>query len=248
MTPHVVADVGNSRIKWGFCLPDDLIVMQSHPPEDTDVWQKRFDSSHLAPGSLWVLAGVHPARRDRFANWLRERGQQVHIVTHPRELPLRTRLPEPEKAGIDRLLNAVAVTRRRPPGRPAVIVDAGSAVTVDYVDESGAFAGGAIFPGIRLMAKALHDYTALLPLIELPDDVPDAPASATVPAMQAGVYGAVAGGISRLVAQYRSLSAEPPTVFLTGGDWALLRSTFPDAVFAPTMTLDGLRWTAETLS
>ncbi|MEK7734665.1 MAG: type III pantothenate kinase, partial [Pseudomonadota bacterium] len=50
-----------------------------------------------------------------------------------------------------------------------LLVDAGSAVTVDYVDQDGAFCGGAILPGLRLMAKALHDYTALLPLIEVED-------------------------------------------------------------------------------
>src|SRR5205085_7856667 len=109
--------------------------------------------------------GVHPARRQRLADWLLARGDEVEVVVSPGRLPLATALPQPEKAGIDRLFNAVAVNSRRRPNAAAVVVDAGSAVTVDLVDEHGVFRGGAILPGLRLMAQALHDYTALLPAV-----------------------------------------------------------------------------------
>ena len=92
----------------------------------------------------------------------------MRVLQYAGELPLRVELEKPDHVGIDRLLDAVAVNSRRAPGVPAVIIDAGSAVTVDLVDGAGAFRGGAILPGLRLMAKSLHDYTALLPLIELP--------------------------------------------------------------------------------
>jgi type III pantothenate kinase len=248
MTPHVVADIGNTRIKWGRCSPDAVTETASLPPEDDAAWQEQFDAWRIARGSEWVLAGVHPARRDRLADWLGEHGQMVRVVTHPSELPLRTLLAQPEKAGIDRLLDAVAANRRRATSHGAVIVDAGSAVTVDWLDETGAFAGGAILPGFRLMTKALHEYTALLPLIYPPGDVPRLPGTTTVAAMEAGLFWAVAGAAESMIRCYQAQSAPPINVFLTGGDGPLLHRVFPDALLWPAMTLDGLRWTAETLS
>ena len=82
-------------------------------------------------------------------------------------MPLEVELEHPDKVGIDRLLNAVAANRRRQEHVAAILVDAGSAVTVDYLDGNGVFRGGAIFPGFRLMARALHDYTALLPIVDI---------------------------------------------------------------------------------
>jgi type III pantothenate kinase len=247
MTPHVVADIGNTRIKWGRCSPDAVTATASMPPDDEIAWQTQFDAWRIALGSQWVIAGVDPVRRDDLASWLSQRGQQVRVVTHPRELPLRTLLQEPEKAGIDRLLDAVAANRRRTPGRGVMIVDAGSAVTVDWLDVTGAFAGGAILPGFRLMAKALHDYTALLPHIEVPGDVPAVPGVATIPAMEAGIFWSVAGGIRAMMHEYMR-RVEDIDIFLTGGDAPLLQRVLSNATLWPEMTLEGLRWTAETLS
>jgi type III pantothenate kinase len=194
-----------------------------------------------------MLTGVHPERRDRLADWLRKRGDAVHVVDDPSQLPLRVLLDHPERAGIDRLLDAVAVNTRRRPDVPAVIVDAGSAVTVDLVDETGAFRGGAIMPGLRLMAEALHHYTAKLPLIELPRTTPSVPGVSTTAAMEVGIYWAFVGGVRSLVEQYSAGRAVPPDIFLTGGDAALLQQHLPGSTFWPEMTLEGVRITAEAL-
>ena len=103
---------------------------------------------------MWVVAGVAPQRRDGLCDWLRKNQQQVRLLDSYRRLPLEVKLPEPDKVGIDRLLNAVAANTRRPPGESVILVDAGTAVTVDWLDETGAFRGGAIFPGAALMAQA----------------------------------------------------------------------------------------------
>jgi type III pantothenate kinase len=248
MTPDVVADIGNTRIKWGRCSADAVIEMASLPPDEPSAWEQQLGRWAIRSASLWVVAGVHPDRRERLAEWLHSRGEQVRTVDHPRELPLRTLLAEPEKAGIDRLLDAVAANRRRTPGRGAVLVDAGSAVTVDWLDETGAFAGGAILPGFHLMAKALHEYTALLPLIDSPREVPTLPGTATIPAMKAGVFWSVAGGIQALINEYLR-RAQYADIFLTGGNAPLLQRVLPpNSILWPMMTLEGLRWTAESLS
>lgn len=249
MNPLLVVDVGNSRVKWGLCpAPDQAAPMPfaSLPADDLTAWERQLSAWNLSGPLRWALSGVHPARCARLAEWARQRGDTVWVLEDWRDLPLEIRLERPDWVGIDRLLDAVAAKGRGQPGTPAVIVDAGSAVTVDWLDESGAFAGGAIFPGPRLMAQALHDYTALLPLIQVSDANPELPGLSTPAAMEAGIFWAVAGGIRALTEQLTTRARTTPALYLTGGDAALLQPALdPKFIVWPTMTLEGLRLTAE---
>lgn len=247
MKPAVVADVGNSRIKWGRCAAGRVCQVCSLPPEETAAWEQQFRNWAMQPGSLWIVTGVHPARRERLADWLRQYQQQIFTLDDPKCLPLRVLLPRPEHAGIDRLLDAVAGNSRRSDGAPAAIIDAGSAVTVDLLDREGAFRGGAILPGLRLMAKALHDYTALLPVVEPPSAPPSLPATATRPAVEAGIFWTVVGGIEAILHRYRLHCGSDIEVFLTGGDGPVLHAVLPDARLWTEMTLEGIRLSAEAL-
>jgi type III pantothenate kinase len=247
MTPAVVVDVGNSRIKWGLCSAAGVTEAVSLPPDEPGAWLRQVEAWRLPSRAAWAVSGVHPPRRDAFVDWLRARGDTALLVDDPKDLPLRVLVERPDWVGVDRLLDAVAANSRRRPGAPAVIVDSGSAVTVDYVDETGAFRGGVIFPGPRLMAKSLHDYTALLPVVELKPPIPDVPATATRPAMEAGIFWAVVGGIEAVLARYAREAGQRPDLFLTGGDGALLHPALPQAQHWPTMTLEGTRLSAEAL-
>jgi type III pantothenate kinase len=247
MTPHVVVDIGNSRLKWGRCGPAGVVEVVSLPPGVPDTWQEQLDRWGLDKPATWALTSVHPERMRQLEEWLRRRGDTVRVIDDPRLLPLRVLVDRPDHVGIDRLLDAVAVNSRRGAGSPAVVIDAGSAVTVDWLDETGAFQGGAILPGLRLMSQALHDHTALLPLIEPPREPPALPGKATPPAIEAGVYWAAAGGIMALVREYGRHANRPPEVYLTGGDGSALLPSLPSAQHWPAMTLEGVRLTAEVL-
>jgi type III pantothenate kinase len=138
--------------------------------------------------------------------------------------------------------------RSRTNHEPVIIIDAGSAVTVDLVDEEGAFQGGAILPGMRVMANGLHSYTALLPQIETPAKPPDVLGTSTIAAMEAGIFWSVAGGIEKLIEQISRELRGPPRVFLTGGDAPLLRTVLQsDVELWPSMTLEGIRLSAANL-
>jgi type III pantothenate kinase len=249
MKPSLVVDVGNSRIKWGLC--QNGMPHASLPPDDPAAWQRQLDDWQLIGPQQWAICGVHPLRRDRLIEWARQRGDTVWLLEGWRCLPLEVCLERPEWVGIDRLLDAVAAKDRlgkaaADRGRPAVIVDAGSAVTVDWLDETGAFAGGTIFPGLRLMAKSLHDYTALLPLIDVRHPAPPLPGPSTPAAMEAGMFWAVVGGIHALTNQMAAQASRAPVRFVTGGDAALLHPALgSDFILWPEMTLQGIRITAE---
>jgi type III pantothenate kinase len=249
MNVDIVVDVGNSRIKWGFCFGDSVALAASLPPSDPGAWQHQLERWDLPGPLVWAVSGVHPQRRDELASWARERGDTVVLLDRPEQLPLLVGVGNPERVGIDRLFNAVAAKDRIKRSVPLLLIDAGTAVTVDRVNAAGVFEGGAILPGLRLMTQALHDYTALLPQVEI-NHIPAVLGRDTESAIQAGVFWAVAGGIKALL---RLLSAGGESgrqreVLLTGGSAAVLANVMdPQVSLWPNMTLEGIRLSAEAL-
>jgi len=255
MRPDIVADVGNTRVKWGL-VGDGAprITKTASLPEDEAAWARQAEEWGVAGPRTWALASVRPARSERLRAWLEARGHHVVALTKAAQLPLKVGLAEPDKAGIDRLLNAVAAARELPDGRGAVLVGAGTAVTADWLDEDHVFRGGSIFPGLDLMAEALHRHAALLPLVTVPSPVPPLPGGATVPAMQVGLFLAVSGGIREAIRLYREQARAAPAVFFTGGQSGILLEGMRQmgaetAGFRhwPTQTLEGLLLAAEAL-
>lgn len=248
MKPHIVADVGNSRVKWGLCSADGgSIVDHVSLPEDPAAWEAALAQWRSQNPSDWVIASVRPERSERLLQWLGEKSQVVYEIRSPEDLPLAIDVVSPRRVGIDRLLNAVAAKAHLRPGEAAVLVDAGSAVTVDWLDQSHTFRGGAIFPGLRLMAEALHRYTAFLPLVTVTEPVPELPAKDTAPAIETGIFHAVVGGIERMA---QILGQNVARVFLTGGDATLLAPALIKALDAeiwPRQTLEGILIAAEAL-
>jgi type III pantothenate kinase len=251
MKPNIVVDVGNSRIKWGYCAEDRVVHKASLPPDDPTSWEEQVKGWDLRVGLQWAVAGVHPQRVERIIEWVRKRGDQITLIQDRQWLPIKMILvEEPHRVGIDRLLNAVAATSRVQRETSIFIIDAGSAVTVDWVDEEGAFRGGAIFPGPQLMAKALHDYTAAIPLVRTLTDSRDAtpwlPGTSTVSAVEGGVFWAVAGGVEAILRQLGASGKRK--VFLTGGDAQYVSAAMDlDVQVWPEMTLEGVRLAAEAL-
>jgi type III pantothenate kinase len=249
MNPDVVVDVGNSAIKCGRCAGGTVSDAVSLAPDNATGWDSLTEKwGSAGVRGTWIVTSVNPAACSRFVDWIGQRGGRVRLLAEARELPLKVSLEKPDHVGIDRLLDAVAANGLRPPGRPAVVVDAGSAVTVDWIDADGTFTGGAILPGIRLMIRALHEHTALLPLIPSPGVAPAVPGTSTPAAMEVGVYWSVVGGVTAVLDAYRRHFDAEPTVYLTGGDApALLGSMRPPVTHWPEMTLEGIRLAAEAL-
>ena len=120
----------------------------------------------VAPGPTVILvASVYEAAAARLEATVAEISATKHRPIRQRrighaDLPLAVALDEPHRVGIDRLAAAAAASLVKPAGRPAVVVDCGTAVTVDMLAADGRFLGGAILPGPSLMARALADGTS----------------------------------------------------------------------------------------
>jgi len=140
-----------------------------------------------------------------------------HLAGEDFSIPVRADVEEPGRVGTDRLLAALVAHRRA--GGACIVVDAGTAVTVDAVDETGTFLGGAIFPGPGLMARSLADGTAQLPHVEIASGAADGPAigRSTEAAIRSGVTRALAGAVERLVRDMAEALGSDVPVYATGG-------------------------------
>jgi type III pantothenate kinase len=134
--------------------------------------------------------------------------------------------------GADRLLAAVAVNCLRDPARAAIVVDAGSAITVDLVSSDGCFQGGVILPGFQMTARALAEGTDLLPLVEGPlvVDTPAVVGKSTVAAIRSGLFWGGVGAVRELIARISADLAARPQVFIAGGDAGRLAPFLDDDV------------------
>lgn len=259
---RLLVDVGNSRIKFGLfdesrenhglpkCWNSVSVDAQSKLP-----WSqiRNWRSSTELESVRGFITGSNPSGQNRVEeDWPTEWASPARVGFAAESFPLAVRLPEPSKAGIDRLLNAVAANGLRSNHRPVLIVDSGTATTVDAVNTAGEFLGGTILPGFELSARALHHYTALLPLIPLEElngpTRPDAVGTNTRAAMQSGLYWGQVGAVRELLTQScQSLGFENPLILLTGGGGVLLATEFPDAEWFPHLSLQGLALVLEDL-
>lgn len=197
----------------------------------------------------WWIASVNRATCTRLVDWLREHrpGDPITLLAVG-DLPLQVRLERPDMVGVDRLLDAVAANRLRRRDRPAIIADVGTAITVDLVSAEGVFLGGSIVPGIAMSARALHEFTDLLPLVEMSElgTPPPALGTETRRAMRSGLFWGAVGAIRQLIEQLAIDLPVEPDVLLTGGAGPTVAELLgSSARHVPHLTLAGIALTAK---
>jgi type III pantothenate kinase len=256
----LLADVGNSRIKLarldeaaaggaagGSGLPAILrrqdFDSRGFRPENVERWLLA-----AAPGPAVILvASVSEAAARRLEAAVAEISATRHRPIRQRrighlDLALAVQLPEPGRVGIDRLAAAAAAGFLKPAGRPAVIVDCGTATTVDMIAADGSFLGGAILPGPLLMARALAEGTSRLPAVATlaAGHPPAMPGRSTEEAIAAGIGLGIRGAVSRLVAEAQASLGGGAVTLLTGGWAPIVQDALPEALPVPDLVLCGI--------
>lgn len=241
----LAVDIGNTSLAAGHFVAGQWQSPRSHwrwRPRESPPWDQ------LPPGPLtWAVASVSRepclslqaavANRRPDDRW-RQLGSQ--------EFPIETAVADKAAVGADRLAAAVAANAERAEGRAVIVVDAGSAITVDLIDERGVFQGGAIMPGMAMAAQALSQDADLLPSVEPAESPPDAVGRDTAGAIRSGLYWGAWGAIRELAAQYARHCPAPPQIVLTGGGvlWARLNQ---DVQRRPHLVLSGIALTMARL-
>ena len=222
----LAVDAGNSRVTFGI-FQDGVLVQAEHHTlgpdrtklsEAAQVWGEMTVDS----GGPAVLASVNPAASELVRRALiQDVGIKTLCIGSDVPLPMKVDLPAPEKVGVDRILNAAAAYERIK--EAVVVVDAGTAITVDFVSAEGIFVGGAILPGLGLSARALNEGTALLPLVKVakPEQIIG---KDTVGAISTGIFFGALGAIREIIERYATDLGAWPTTIITGGDGQAIRS------------------------
>lgn len=220
----VAAAVGNTRTRAGLVRGGSL-----HDPRAVDHAQPAAAAAEIAALAAAagvrdvLLATVNPPVSNALAEALQsEHGLDVHRFGTDLVIPMVAALDDDSTVGQDRLLCALGAYSRAK--QACVVVDAGTAITVDFVDGEGVFQGGVIAPGLAMMLSAMHRGTAALP--ELAASKPD-PARGpfgkdTRHAMLLGVRNAATGLVRFTAEQYAEAYEAYPQIIATGGDAALL--------------------------
>jgi type III pantothenate kinase len=251
-------DIGNTRVGFNVFThgkAQDAATRLAHGELDTQLAATLKALFEKAQGETTeaedddteiVIASVVPELTQRIAySATQYTDAEVRIIGREVKVPLKTALTDESTVGQDRLLGAMAAYVNVE--KACAIVQVGSALVVDCIDDEGVFRGGAIAPGLQMSANALHAATAQLPIPTLAPPGDDLPFGRnTAEAINLGLYAGMRGAIRELLERYATALGAWPHVVATGGDaHALLAGTegLVDS-FIPELVLQGaaLAW------
>lgn len=257
--PAIVAiDIGNTRAKFGVFCPgasgfvnaQSIVARVLNQTSDLSLdFLRWWNSLETSAVTRIVIAGSDPDVRDELLRRWPIKQLVPLVVSSFQQIPVTADVDIPGRVGIDRLLNAYAVGQLKHAACPAIVVDSGTATTVDLVTADGVFRGGSILPGLRLSAHAMHDYTARLPLLNVDETLqalPALPGRNTEAAMLAGLFigqlGAVREISSRLAEAAKNSFGDQkePQLFITGGGSRQLADHLAGSVYVDSLALHGL--------
>jgi type III pantothenate kinase len=228
--------IGNTNTCFGLFDGTRLAAREAIPTAQAG---RLPDFAHRGRAEAALVASVAPSRTAAVCSALNlALGFRPLLAGEDFAVPIEVRLPDPQRVGVDRLLGALAAFRRT--HSQTIVVDAGTAVTVNLVSASGAFCGGAIAPGPALMLRAMHEGTE-----GLPDLAFSRPAFAvgrdTAEAMRSGAFWGAVGVVERLIRQIRAELLGEVSVVGTGGALHHIAPHVPSiGIVAPDLVLEGL--------
>ena len=241
----LLLDVGNTRLKWGVLDDDQIhktghIAMRKIRDEGLGVLTSRLPQAVDAVRVSNVAGATFATRLSGVIGM--HCGCDVHFAKSAREAcGVRCGYHHPRRLGVDRWVAMIGAWAEFESA--CVVVDAGTAVTIDVIDDDGQHLGGQIFPGVRLMFEALAASTSDIPAVGRQLSATtglDMFGDTTSKAIQNGAWNAVAGAVDRAITTLRS-NAYDPTVVLTGGDASrMLTALGTEPLHRPHLVLQGL--------
>ncbi len=246
----IAIDVGNSSIELGLFVGDKVEPVLCIPGEEKarlkqaicEAWIKIplvTSSSEDKRDGVIVVCSVQPAWTEMIREIACEAlDERIYVIGNDIPVQLESSQVNLKKVGTDRLVAATAAYTMFETA--AVIIDIGTAITVDLIDGKGQFEGGVIFPGFELGARALHEHTAQLPRIAVKR--PAGPwGKNTQDAMNCGLYYSAVGAIEGIIRRFAEVLGAWPQTICTGSGAELIREDcqFIDS-FVPHLVVTGI--------
>lgn len=222
---NLCIDQGNTRTKAAI-FESDLLIKQFQINESSlSDFEEIFDSYPIAN---CILSTVRESN-EIIIKYLKSKCDNFIFLSHETALPITNTYKTPQTLGKDRLA-AVIGAYTLAPEKASLIIDAGTAITYDFINANGIYEGGNIAPGLSMRLNALHDYTQKLPLIEAAGETLTLGKN-TEEAIRSGVVNGmiyeIEGYISILQKQHLDLN-----IFFTGGDTFFFEHKLKNTIFA----------------
>ena len=229
--------LGNTRIAMGSFISGELGEVSRFAVTDRGAWEaeiaRQWKRLGQLDGAAIVAASVNPPLESVVAEAVqRATDRRVLWVGKDIDLPIKVATDEPEQTGVDRVLTVAAAFEQME--KACIVVDAGTAITINCCNDAGEFLGGTISPGVGMMLDALHEKTAKLPRVEF--EIPTGVFGQTTrDAILEGVYHGVRGMVKEVAELYATALGQWPDIIATGGDaqklfggWELIHAVSPD--------------------
>ena len=239
----LTVDIGNSSIKFGIYNDDKLYKVFNIKTDNqiditkyTDIIRVETDKCNI---SECIIASVAEEYNEIVKNIVKNIFG-INALLLNSESNFGIKIDKSKSTGIDRIANALCAVKKY--GTPAIVVDAGTAVTFDISDKDGCFIGGIIIPGIRLQLEALGKNTSKLPIYDI-DESYTAIGNDTKSSILSGVIRGVAAAVDGLLEQCINEMNDKPIIIGTGGQAELISKYMKNKFdyIDSNHTLDGIR-------
>lgn len=222
----LVVDVGNTRIKGAVFEKDTLLEVFVFSKLELQTTIQSILNIYVTITDI-IIASVSDIDKQNF-NKL-QISLNIHFVSHSDSFPFINQYQTPLTLGIDRMVLASGATLLYP-NQNRLVIDAGTCVTYDFIDSDNNFLGGAISPGLGLRYKALHDFTAKLPLLTI-ENPNFFIGKSTSQSIHAGVVNGLVYEIDGFIDDYKAIYPNF-IIILTGGDADFLANRLKNTIFA----------------
>ena len=231
---NLVVDIGNNFFKLGIFENSNLVFSFFDKNDKIDVEIEKIIRSYTKITSA-LISNVSSIKINDILNKL---NIKIYELDSTFIFPFKLNYKTPESLGNDRLALAAAATILFPNSNNLVI-DAGTCITIDFIDNNNHFIGGSISPGVKMRYDSLNHYTANLPLLKNENSF-NYPGDSTNASIHAGIIGGVSNEINGFIKQINSRN-DKVNVILTGGDAKILSKTLKITIFAnQNFILEGL--------
>ncbi len=237
---NLIVDVGNTLVKFAVFKENHLLFKDSVELSEFENAYKHIKKKFTAL-STSIVSSV--GKLDNTSVQLLKKRLDVVELDYSTKLPFENAYKTPKTLGVDRIA-LVSASVLKFPNVNALVIDAGTCITYDFITHDNIYLGGAISPGIRLRYKSLNNLTANLPLLDTkaPKNITG---NSTSSSIHSGVVNGVVKEIDGIIDEYRQKYSDL-TVILTGGDANFLSNQLKNSIFANSnFLLEGLNFILE---
>jgi len=228
---NLVLDYGNSFAKVGVFEKDELKQNLSF----SDVGELKFFLQNFSAENF-ILSSVAQEASSTLG-WV-SHIKRKFVLTPALPLPIKNLYATPQTLGVDRIAGACGAHQIFP-GLPCLVIDSGTCITYDFLDNKGNYHGGGISPGLKMRFQAMNAFTAKLPLADIIED-PPLIGTTTETCLQSGAINGMIEEINGIITRYRR-EFEDLQVILCGGDARFFENKLKASIFAvPELVLSGL--------